>query len=656
MGTKDKDIIVDFEPLSRRALVSPEKTFYELLIESGIYIRSLCGGHGSCGKCKIRFLNEQKFLTSPTQSEIKTISKEELTKGWRLACQARVKNEKMEIIKDQKPPHFRVFLPEELLYEDFKILTSGINKGVKLQPNVKKYSLFIQRPSLEKPISDFDRIKTALINEVDKFNENSDFTLEYDVLSKISNTLREKNHEITLTLLNNQKIINCEPGNTLEANFGIAIDIGTTTIVVYLLNLKNGKIYAVSSCLNPQTAFGEDVVSRITYASAQKIGLDQLNSTLINALNDLIGKVCKKAKIDASQIYEATIVGNSVMHHLFLNITPKYIGLSPYIPTLTQGINIRAERLRLQISKAGNVFLLPVIAGYVGADTIGVLLSSEIDGEDALTLAIDVGTNGELIIGNKDLLATGSCAAGSALEGAHISHGMRAAAGAIDRIAIDPETLEVSYTTIANKPPIGICGSGLIDCVAEMLKAKILSRSGNINKNLLSNDKLIKTQQGIEFILAQKSDTQMNHAISISQKDIREMQMAKGAFFSGARIIMQYIKRQHNYNADISQIFLAGAFGNYINKENAKFIGMIPDIPKDFIFQIGNAAGIGAQNALLNTDLRKKAQKILKQTHYVEIATEENFQKEFAQAMYFPHINLDLFPSLEEYKNIPKRY
>jgi uncharacterized 2Fe-2S/4Fe-4S cluster protein (DUF4445 family) len=656
MCSNHTDIIVDFEPISRRAFIFPNKNFYEILIKSGINIRSLCGGLGSCGKCKIIFQKGQSFLTPPTQMELTTFSKEELKEGWRLACQTRVRNEDMSILKEKMPPHFRVFLPEDVIFEDFKILTSGINKGVHLKPNITKYVLQVEKARLNKPLSDLDRVKVALKNALNGLDSKSPVSIEYNVLKELSRVLREKDHEITVTLLNRRSIIDCESGDKADQNFGIAIDIGTTTIVAYLINLNNGKTYAVASCLNPQTAFGEDVVSRITFVSTDPNGLAQLNSTLIAALNTLIMNVCKKAKIDASHIYEATIVGNSVMHHLFLNINPRYIGLSPYIPAIQQSINVRADRLKLGISRQGNIFVLPLIAGYVGADTIGLMLSSEIYNEDKFTLAIDVGTNGELVIGNKNILATGSCAAGSALEGAHITHGMRAAAGAIDRITIDPQSLDISYTTINNKSPIGICGSGLIDCVAELLKANIISRSGNFNKSLLNKHNFIKTQKGIEFIITDPSNTQINHPITISQKDIREIQMAKGAFFSGMRMIMQYLRREHNYKGTISQIFLAGAFGSYINKENAKFIGMIPDISTDSIYQIGNAAGIGAQNALLDTDLREKAQELLQYTHYVEIAVEENFQKEFAQAMYFPHMNLDLFPSLEEYKQKPNRY
>jgi len=343
------------------------------------------------------------------------------------------------------------------------------------------------------------------------------------------------------------------------------------------------------------------------------------------------------------------------MHHIFLGLNPVSIGLSPYVPVIQKGSNFKAKDLKLITHTEANVYTLPLVAGFVGADTIGVILSSEIDKELDLTLAIDIGTNGEIIIGNREIIATGSCAAGSALEGAHIKDGMRAAAGAIDSIKIQPESLKVSYTTIKNKKPIGICGSGLIDAVAEMLKSNIISRNGNFNKELIKTNHLIKKDKGYAFTLVKKNETSIGKDIIITQNDIREIQMAKGAFFSGTRLILNYLNQKNNFNYKIKQIFLAGAFGNYINKKNAKFIGMIPDIDDDRIFQIGNAAGIGSQYCLMNKDLRKKAQDLLSTIKYVEIALEKGFQMEFAQAMYFPHLNLDLFPNLQEYKNIPKR-
>ncbi len=648
-------IIVDIEPISRRLFYTKNETFYELLINSNIRVQSLCGGNGTCGKCKIVVQEGMHFLNPPTNSEMKFLTQSEIKENWRLACQCRVKKSQIQSVETHQPPQFRIFLPKDLLVEDFKILTSGKSKKINLNPNVRKIFVEINKPNLENPVPDIERILSSLSSSKDNKGIHSDVSFEIDTIRKIPLVLREEQHRISLTLYNNKKFIDCEAGNKTEDCFGIAFDIGTTTLVGYLINLLNGKVYSIASALNPQTAYGEDVVSRITYTKDNPAGLVKLNSVLIESLNSIIEETCTNANVSPSQIYEATIVGNSVMHHLFLNINPTYIGLSPYVPALKSDLNIKAKDVNLEISRSGYVYLLPLIAGFVGADTMGVIISSEIDEEPELTLAIDVGTNGELVIGNKDVLYTGSCAAGSALEGAHINHGMRAAAGAIDTLKIDPIDFGVEYTTINNRKPIGICGSGIIDAVAEMLRAKLLTKSGNFNKEFIDHERIVKEEKNFKFILVNKDDTPIKRHITISQSDVRELQMAKGAFFSGARLILNHLNRVNNSELEIKQILLAGAFGNYINKSNAKFIGMIPDIPDEKLFQIGNAAGIGAQNCLLNVDLRKKARKLQEKIKYVEIAIEKDFQKEFASAMYFPHLNLNLFPSLKEYAHIPKR-
>ena len=646
-------MVIDFEPISRRIYYSDNETIYHTLTKAGIRIKSLCGGKGTCGKCKLLIQKGLNLFNDPTNAELEKLSKNEVKEGWRLACQALLDYRKIEQIKDLQSLHVRIFLPDDLLIEDFKILTTGVDKGIQLIPNVIKLLVYPDKPSLNKPIPDFERILYSL--PPDKLKPIGDIEIEYNILKDLPDLIRTQENGLTLTILNQKNIIDCEPGNTLEKNFGIAFDIGTTTIVGYLMNLNDGKIYAISSLLNPQTAYGEDVITRITYIKDNRDGLNQLNLAVINALNTIINKTCKKARIEPSNIYEISIVGNSVMHHIFLGINPTYIGLSPYVPAIQRSLNIKARDLRLNIASEGNVHVLPLIAGFVGADTIGVILSSQIEKESELTLAIDIGTNGEIVIGNKEILATASCAAGSALEGAHILHGMRAAAGAIDTIKIDPRDLTVDYSTIKDKKPMGICGSGLIDIVAELLKARVLTRSGNFNKELIGNDRIIKTGKTLEFIIVDKDETSTGKNITISQHDIRELQMAKGAFYSGMRLILSYLDRTRNFHHDIQQIYLAGAFGNYINKANAKFIGMIPDIPDDKIFQIGNAAGTGAQHCLINKNLRQKAQDLLKKIKYIEIAVEKDFQQEFAKAMYFPHFNLDYFSSLREYDHIPKR-
>jgi len=655
MMSDNSRIIIDFEPISRRLYYKKNESFYQMLVNSNIRVRSQCGGFGTCGKCKLLVQQGLKYLNPPTDSEKKLLTEEEITENFRLACQCYIDEDQIDPLKRLPQPQIRVFLPQEFLIEDFKILTSGINKGVNLNPNVEKVFIEVVKPNLKTLVPDLERIISALSSTTKFEKAHIDPLIEFESLKKIPLSLRADNHHVTLTLYEQNKIIDCEAGNNVENNYGIAFDIGTTTLVGYLINLNDGKIYSTASALNPQTAYGEDVVSRITYIKNNEEGLLKLNTSILNALNVIIDEVCSEAKISPSHIYEATFVGNSVMHHIFLNIDPTYIGLSPYVPAIRRDLVIHAKDINLKINRGGYAYILPLIAGYVGADTTGVILSSEIDNESEITLAIDVGTNGEIILGNKDVLATGSCAAGSALEGAHIKNGMRAAAGAIDTLKIDPADLSVRYTTINNKKPLGICGSGIIDAVAEMLKSKILTRSGRFNKNFIDHEGITKKDKDIEFILVKKEQTSIKRDITISQNDIRELQMAKAAFYSGTRIILNFLNRSAESELKIKQIYLAGAFGNYINKRNAKFIGMIPDISDEHIYQIGNAAGMGAQNCLLNTKLRNKARKLIKNIKYVEIAVAQEFQNEYAKAMYFPHLNLEYFPSLTEYNDISKR-
>lgn len=627
-----------------------DKPIYDLLLKLNLPIRSICGGLGTCGKCKVLIQKGSEYLNQVTNAEKKFLSNEDLESGYRLACQTKINDKYIDMLQELKPPHFRIFLPSELLFEDFNILTFGIRKKTILNPAIKKFFLDIKKPTLDEPIPDFERVIAELIAKDNTIKENQ-IEIDFNLINKLPNILRENNHKITLTLWNDNEIIECEPSDTTENNYGIAFDIGTTTIVGYLVNLDNGKVYSLASKLNSQTAYGEDVITRLSFIKNDQKGLQKLNLAVLNDLNNIISKVCEKSKIKSSQIYEATIVGNSVMHHIFLNLDPINIGLSPYIPVIQKGMNVKARTLNLKISKNGYVYTVPIIAGFVGADTVGVILSSNINSQKDLTLAIDIGTNGEIILGNRKFLATGSCAAGSALEGAHISDGMRAAAGAIDTIKIDPQNFDVSYSTIKNKKPIGICGSGLVDAIAEMLRSKILTRSGNFNKEFIDQERILKRNNNIEFIIAKREEKSIGKEIKISQNDIRQIQMAKAAFYSGTRLILKHLDTK----LEIKRVFLAGAFGNYINKYNAKFIGMIPDISDENIFQIGNAAGTGAQSLLLNKDLREKVKKLLKKIQYIEIATKEEFQKEFTDAMYFPHFNLELFPTLKEYNNIPKR-
>ncbi|MFX1393378.1 MAG: ASKHA domain-containing protein, partial [Promethearchaeota archaeon] len=383
-----------------------------------------------------------------------------------------------------------------------------------------------------------------------------------------------------------------------------------------------------------------------------------------DAINDILDKCCKKAKISISNVKDITIVGNTGMHHMFFGVPSEFLAVSPYVPVFKAPINISAGVLGLSCNPNVNIYSPPVIAGYVGTDTIGCILSSRIDTFEKYSLLIDIGTNGELVMGNRSGLVTGSCAAGSALEGAQISCGMRASEGAIESVSIEKESLEPSLRVIGEIHPVGVCGSGLIDIVAEMLKSKIITRAGKFNmssEKVKNHRRIIQREDGYCYIIY-KSDwddqylqiepsIKRSNEISISQKDINQLQLAKGAFLSAANLLLIM---ENKKQSELEQVILAGGFGTYINKENAAFIGLFPEVESKDVFQIGNSAGMGAQLLLKDFEKRDLANEIAYKIKYYEIASSPLFQKEFAFSLYFPHYELDKFPSIkEEYRELP---
>jgi uncharacterized 2Fe-2S/4Fe-4S cluster protein (DUF4445 family) len=454
-----------------------------------------------------------------------------------------------------------------------------------------------------------------------------------------------------------------DAGNVTDKLFGLAVDIGTTTIVGYLIYLKTGEIAAISALLNPQVMIGEDVISRISYIVKNK-AINRAKQLIIKAINQIMEDCCYKANISISEVRDIAIVGNTAMHHMVFGIPSEFLAISPYTPVFKAPINLRAGTIGLKCNPNVNVYSPPVIAGYVGTDTIGGIISSKINTFTKFSLLIDIGTNGELVLGNREGLVTGSCAAGSALEGAHISCGMRASEGAIESVIIDTETLEPSIDVIGNQGPLGLCGSGLIDTVAEMLKSKIITRAGKFNSKLeeiINHRRVVKKEDGYHYILySEKWDkeffqTSSNYdnirEITISQKDINQLQLAKGAFLAAANLLL---KMENKTESNIEQVLLAGGFGTYVNKKSAAFIGLFPEVDHDNIFQIGNSAGVGAQIFIKNLKQRSLADKIAHKIRYREIASSPMFQSEYTFSLYFPHYDLDKFPALkQEYNQIP---
>ncbi|MFX0003791.1 MAG: ASKHA domain-containing protein [Promethearchaeota archaeon] len=656
------------EPLSKRINVVNGSLIYKAILALNFPISALCAGNGKCGKCIIQILDFNPKISKPTEKEIKILGRDNLIEGYRLACQTKIFGD------------LRVYLTNSLIPKGARIVVNsdlkslGIHDINKIQPIVVSKEYKVETADLTGPKNDLSRLEDIIIeqsNDFRIFKNPPTFYLNdslYNIVKKLPKIIRKENGKITaffrkLSMEEPWVIYDIETGNVSEKIFGLAIDIGTTTIVGYLIYLKTGEIAAISAMLNPQVTIGEDIISRITYV-VKNNAMDKAKKLIINAVNHILEDCCNKANISVSDVRDICIVGNTAMHHMFFGIQSEFLAISPYIPAFKAPINLSAGVLGIKCNPNVNVYSPPVVAGYVGTDTIGCIISSKIDTYKKYSLLIDIGTNGELVLGNEKGLVAGSCAAGSALEGAHISYGMRASEGAIESVIIDKESLDPSIDVIGNQTPIGLCGSGLIDVVAEMLRSKIITRAGKFNNKsikVINNRRVVKKNDGFHYILYNKEwdkkffrkNTNNNDIkeITISQRDINQLQLAKGAFLSAANLLLEMEKKTNN---ELEQVILAGGFGMYINKKNAAFIGLFPEVDQDSIFQIGNSAGVGAQLFIRDFEQRHVANKIAHKIKYREIASSPLFQKEYTFSLYFPHYNLDNFPILkQDYNEIP---
>jgi uncharacterized 2Fe-2S/4Fe-4S cluster protein (DUF4445 family) len=426
------------------------------------------------------------------------------------------------------------------------------------------------------------------------------------------------------------EIIGIEPGDRTKESLGMAIDLGTSKIAFYLVDLVTGKSINVYGITNPQIAYGEDVLSRIHYASNTGRNLKKLKSEVLKAINLAIKKICRESKVKCRDILEATLVGNTAMHHIFLGLPVKQLGLAPFTMATNEPLEIKAREVGLEISPGGYIYLSPPIAGFVGSDHLAMLIASGIEKKKGNLIAIDVGTNTEIALKTKEKIISCSCASGPAFEGAHIKHGMRAAPGAIERVSINSKSLTVNVATIDDRAPLGICGSGILDAISEMLRVGVIDSSGKINSGYKGVRK-IKQGKSLEFLLAKEG----RREITITQQDVSEIQLAKGAIRTGIEILLEEtgLKAQ-----DIDGVIVAGAFGTYIDPLKAMRIGMFPEIDIGKFTQIGNAAGIGAKAILISQKLREQANQLAKRIEYLELATHSNFLEHFTRAIRFPKI------------------
>lgn len=605
---------VRFEPEGIVTEAQVGETLLQVAMRSGVEIESICGGRGTCAKCKII---ATRGLGPVTDLERRGLTAAELAKGYRLACQALIEED------------VEVTIPEESRRSRASILAQGLGQNIVLDPWVRRHLLKVLPATIEEQRCDWENLQRAWGREGAVFRP----TLQ--VLRQLPYALRQGNGKITL-ITADDSLIRILPGQGPKRLVGIAFDIGTTTVVGYLMDLETGRQLAVASQLNPQVRYGDDVVSRIAFSS-QPRGLDALHRAILDCLNALIAETTSRANLMPQDVLAATIVGNTTMQHFLLGISPAALAQAPYVPVVEDALALHAEELGLEIAPGGRVWLLPNIAGWVGADTVGVLLATRLYAQEEVGLAIDIGTNGEMALGSRKRLITCSTAAGPAFEGAHLSCGMRAADGAIDRIEIGQD---VSWHTIGEVPPRGICGSGLVDLIAEMLRAGVLAPSGlmqngeaqggNIPQAL--RQRIVQNGRQREFIVALPSEGANGQTIHVTQRDIRELQLAKGAIRAGVEILLKELGVGYN---EVKKVFLAGAFGNYIRPESALAIGLIPRFPQAEIIPVGNAAGEGAKMALLSRRERARATEIAQRTEYLELSGRPDFQEVFAEALLF---------------------
>lgn len=608
-----KHFKVTFQPANLEISVPEGTTIKEALDTGGLYFDFPCGGRGKCGKCRVQVL---EGVSLPTAVEREHLEEREIEEGIRLACMTRIHGDLIVRLPFEKRP-------------EAKILQIAPEKDVKLQPRIRKVYAEANPPSLNDQRPDWERLKAGA--------GLGDLSVPLPLLRKLPQIARETKYRITL-VLEGEKVLGLEKFDTRNRLLGMAFDVGTTTVVGYLMDLRTGKELSVASTLNPQTSFGADVISRITFASQEKTGLEKLHRSIITALNELIGEAVEKAGVAREDIYALTVAGNTCMHHLLLGVDPTYLALCPYVPVTKGPLVFSAKELGIEINDGGRIYMLPNIAGFVGADTVAVILATDLDRSREIKLAVDIGTNGEIVLGNQKRLLACSAAAGPAFEGAQISCGMRGAKGAIDHVRFG-EDLE--FSVIGGGKPEGICGSGLIDVVAGLLERGIVDQRGKIlSPHEIASPKAEKFKNNIvqhnganAFLLVDESQTAHGGPILITQRDIRELQLAKGAIATGIQVLME---KQGIETAEITEVLLAGAFGNYLNPRSACAIGLLPPALAEKVKGVGNAAGTGAKAALLSLDEYQRAALISESVEYVELSAYPNFNSLFAGSLSFP--------------------
>ena len=635
-------INVVFSPSGLRGEFEPGIKVMQAALSLGVDIASVCGGNAMCGRCQVQLIEGEfsKFAIKSVASHLSPLTKRELLlreQGLlkptsRLSCQTQLWG---DVVLD---------VPESSQQFDAVVCKVSDQTNTIVNPAVSITEIQLDPSTLENAISDSDRLKEAFLHQSGLKN----VEIEFNVLRQLPDALHANKQKICIAVSENKTIFSVWAGDS-TASYGVAIDIGSTTVAAQLCDLTSGQVVASAGKMNPQIRFGEDVMSRLSFVILNPSGLVELKTAIRTTLQELIAEVATKAGITPQQIWDITVVGNPIMHHLFFGLDPRQLGFAPFALVTQESLSTTAAALDLSVHPDARLYGLPCIAGHVGADAAAVVLAERPDLSSDITLIIDIGTNAEVVLGNCDRLLACSCPTGPAFEGAQISGGQRAAVGAIERVRIDKTTLEPRFKVIGceywsdeplfgNTKITGICGSGIIEAIAELLLAGVILPDGKIDgRKSAQFSRVIAQGRTFSYVLCQQPGMA---ELQITQKDVRAIQLAKAALHASTRLLMDKLKVQQ-----VDQIRLAGAFGSYIDVYYAMLLGILPECPLDKVSAAGNAAGTGARIALLDVNARRHIEQLVKQIEKVETAVEADFQQYFVDAMGFSY---QLFTQAED--------
>jgi len=613
---------VVFKPRDREAAVPQGMTVMEAASEAALKLPSECGGQGSCGRCRV-LVSPSSAVKPPSSSETRLLTEEELEKGYRLACQA--------ILEDDAV----VDVPRESRTGKRKFQTRGIERAYPFEPSVRKLHLGFETVVGEDSIIEDGILEAAAGKGFDDLLLFSPRALED--LQGLNN-----GSSVTLTIADGM-ITSVEAGDTSSRLYGMAVDIGTSKIVGHLVDLNDGKTVAVASVENPQDAHGEDVISRITFASKAPENLEELHRLSVEAVNEVIQSSCSEAGIEPREIHEVVAVGNTLMHHLFMGLEAESLGRAPFEPVVKESVRMMASELGVSSNPGGVLYLPPLIAGFVGSDAVAGLVATGIFDSEEPVLMVDIGTNTEVFVGDRSGLVSCSCASGPAFEGGHIKHGVKAVTGAIERLRIDPDTLDVEYDTIGGTDPIGICGSAMIDALAELWKCGVVDGFGRLSSE--AKTPRIRVADGRrEFVVEWAEATGTGRDIALSEGDIEELLLAKAAIYSACSVMLE----RRGLEADeLSKIYVAGAFGESIDPVNVVVMGMLPEVEPEKIVFAGNTAVAGAKAILVSKTARGIAERLPEEVQYHELSLDPAFNQEFIDAIFLPHREPERFPTAQ---------